>query len=35
MSGKESFGIMDECYFVPKTVILEWINNLLGVYISF
>lgn len=28
---KESFGIMDECYFVPRTEIIDWINNLLHV----
>lgn len=31
MSGKESFGIMDDCYFVPRTEILDWLNNLLDV----
>lgn len=29
---KESFGMMDEGYFVPRTEILDWLNNLLNVY---
>lgn len=33
MSQKESFGIMDEGYFVPRTEIIDWINNLLNVII--
>lgn len=33
MSQKESFGIMDDCYFVPRTEILDWINNLLHVHV--
>lgn len=31
MAQKESFGMMDEGYFVPRTEILDWINNLLNV----
>jgi len=27
----ESFGMMDEGYFVPRTEILNWINALLKV----
>ena len=28
----ETFGMMDEAYFVSKTAILNWINDLLKVY---
>lgn len=28
---KQKFGIMDEAYFVPKSEILTWINDLLKV----
>ena len=28
---KESFGMMDEGYFVPRTQILDWLNSLLNV----
>jgi hypothetical protein len=28
---KEKFGMMDEAYFVPKSEILAWINDLLKV----
>lgn len=27
----ESFGMMDEGYFVPRTEIISWINTLLKV----
>ncbi len=30
---KESFGMMDEGYFVPRGEIVDWINNLLDVCI--
>jgi len=28
---RESFGMMDEGYFVPRSEIIDWINNLLDV----
>ena len=28
----ESFGIMDDCYFVPRNEILKWVNNILDVF---
>lgn len=28
---KESFGMMDEGYFVPRGELIDWINNLLDV----
>ena len=31
MVSQESFGIMNKAYQVPKAVILEWLNDLLGV----
>lgn len=31
MVSSESFGIMNKAYQVPKAVILEWLNDLLGV----
>jgi microtubule-associated protein, RP/EB family len=31
MSQNENFGIMDEGYFVPRSEILSWVNNLLKV----
>lgn len=31
----ENFGMMDEGYFVPRTEILEWLNNLLRVRFLF
>ena len=30
----ETFGMMDEAYFVSKNVILNWINDLLKVIIT-
>lgn len=27
----ENFGIMDEGYFVPRTEIISWVNDLLKV----
>lgn len=29
--GTEAFGIMDEAYFVPRSEIIAWVNNLLHV----
>jgi hypothetical protein len=29
--SNEAFGIMDEAYFVPRSEILSWVNNLLKV----
>ena len=30
----ESFGMMDGTYFVSKTIIIEWMNDLLKLNIS-
>jgi hypothetical protein len=30
----ESFGIMDEGYFVPRTDILKWINQVLALNLT-
>ena len=32
---KESFGMMDEGYFVPRGEIIDWINSLLQVLFNF
>ena len=31
MVSSESFGIMNKAYQVPKNILLEWLNDLLGV----
>ena len=35
MVSKESFGIMNRAYQIPKADILEWLNDLLGVSLNF